>query len=187
MQHSKLSRPGPSYWKIAFQVFFPDLAQEAYWDFIDTQRACGIVAAASKMAVQVHLNKPFGGVRPLTMLEESFNAIEGPVARRKTEARRSWPDGTVYQPFNLAGEAAKRATYDLLYIDALIQTSSCEAVEECMGVQIKATGVTAEAFSCISIVIETKWGLTTLIVPNRVLSKDRSLARSKQSPRNPPY
>ena len=95
MQHSKLSRPGPSYWKIAFLVFFLDWAQEAYWDFIDTQRACGIVVAASELIVQVHLDKPSRGVRPLTMLEESFKAIEGPVARRKTEARRSWPDGTV--------------------------------------------------------------------------------------------
>ena len=120
MQHSKLSRPGPSYWKIAFLVFFPEWAQEAHWDFTDTQRACGIIAAASKMAVQVHLDKPSGGVRPLTMLEESFKAIEGPVARRKTEARRLWPDGTVYPPFNLAGEVAKRAASEVLYIDALV-------------------------------------------------------------------
>jgi hypothetical protein len=81
MQHSKLSRPGPSYWKIAFLVFFPDWAREAYWDFIDTQGACGIVAAASKMAVQVYLDKPSGGVRPLTMLEESFKPIKGCAAQ----------------------------------------------------------------------------------------------------------
>ena len=54
------------------------------------------------------------------MLEESFKAIEGPVVRRKTEARRSWPDGTVYQPFNLAGEVAKRATSEVLCTDALV-------------------------------------------------------------------
>ena len=72
------------------------------------------------MAAQVHLDKPSGGVRPLTMLEESFKAIEGPVARRKTEARRSRPEGTVYQPFNLAGEVGKRATSDVLCIDGLV-------------------------------------------------------------------
>ena len=99
MQHSKLSRPGPSYWKIAFLVFFPEWAQDAYWDLIDTQRACGIIAAATKIATQVHLDKATGGVRPLTMLEESFKAIEGLVAHRKTRARRVWPDGTVYLPF----------------------------------------------------------------------------------------
>ena len=106
------------------------------------------------MAVQVHLDKPSGGVRPLTMLEESFKAIAGPVARRKTEARRYWPDGTVYHPFNMAGEVAKRVTSEVLYTDALvcedamkynrsfcrtpadyekyynvIQTASCKAVE----------------------------------------------------------
>ena len=120
MQHSKLSRPGPSYWKTAFLVLFPEWAQEAYWDLIDTQRACGIIAAASKKAIQVHLDKPSGGVRPLTMLEESFKAIEGPIARRKTQARRTWPDGTVYYQFNLAGEVSKRATSEVLYIDALV-------------------------------------------------------------------
>ena len=101
-------------------------AQEAYWDLIDTQRACGIIAATSKMAIQVHLDKASGGVRLLTMLEDSFKAIEGPVARRKTEARRSWPDGTVYQPFNLAGEVSKRAAPEVLYIDELV----CEDVME---------------------------------------------------------
>ena len=125
------------------------------------------------------------------MLEESFKAIEGPIARRKTQARRTWPDGTVYYPFNLAGEVAKRATSEVLYTDALvcedairykkdfcrtptdyekyynvIQTAACEAVEECMGVPTDATVVTAEAFSGLSIVIETRWGLTSSITPN---------------------
>ena len=62
MQHSKLPRPGPSCWKTAFLVLFPEWAQEAYWDLIDTQRACGIIAAAFKIVIQVHLDKPFGGV-----------------------------------------------------------------------------------------------------------------------------
>ena len=69
MQNSKLSRPGPSYWKTAFLAFFFVWAQEAYWDLIDTQRASGIIASHTKMAVQVNLDKPSGGVRPLTMLE----------------------------------------------------------------------------------------------------------------------
>ena len=45
MQHRKLSRLGPSYWKAAFLPFFTECAQEAYWNFIDTQRASGIIAA----------------------------------------------------------------------------------------------------------------------------------------------
>ena len=192
MQHSKLSRPSPEYWKAAFLAYFLEWAQEAYWDPIDTQRASGIIAAPTKMAVQVNLDKPSGGVRPLTMLEESFKAIEGPIARRKTEARRGWPDGTVYQPFNFAGEIAKRAAPEVLYTDALvcedamkynkefcrtpadcktyynvIQNAPCEAVEECMGVPVEATATTAEAVSGLSIVIETKWVFTTPIGPNK--------------------
>ena len=72
------------------------------------------------MAVQVSLNKPSAGVGRLSMLEESSKAIEGPVARRKTEARRTWPNGTVYHSFNLAGEVAKRAAPEELYTDALV-------------------------------------------------------------------
>ena len=49
----------------------------------------------------------------------------------------------------------------------VIQTTACEAVEECMGVPIDATAVTAEAFSELSIVIETRWGLCSPITPNR--------------------
>ena len=70
MQGTRHSRPGPSYWKTAFLAFFPPWAQDAYWDPIDTQRTCRIVASAIKKAIQVHLDKPIGGVRPLTMLEE---------------------------------------------------------------------------------------------------------------------
>ena len=49
----------------------------------------------------------------------------------------------------------------------VIQTAACEAVEECMGVPTDATVVTAEAFSGLSLVIETRWGLTPPITPNR--------------------
>ena len=66
---SKHSRPGPSFWKEAFLPWFPEWAQEAYWDIIDTQKACRSIAAASKKASQVNLDKSTGGVRLLTMLE----------------------------------------------------------------------------------------------------------------------
>ena len=192
MQNTKLSRPGASYWKTAFLTFFLAWVQDAYWDFIDTQMASGIIASHTKMAVQVNLDKPSGGVRPLTMLEESFIAIEGPVARRKTKARHALLDGTVYLPFNLAGEISKRAASEVLYTDALVcedamkysrdfcrtpidyekysnvmQTASCDAVEECMGVPYEATATTADAFSGLSIVIENKWGSTTPLPPTR--------------------
>ena len=127
MQGTRHSRPGPSYWKTAFLVFFPPWAQEAYWDLNDTQRTSRIVASAVKKAIQVHLDKPTGGVRPLTMLEESFKAIEGPPARRKAWARRVWPVSTVYCAFNLAVEIYKRVASEVLYTDALVCEDATES------------------------------------------------------------
>ena len=49
----------------------------------------------------------------------------------------------------------------------VIQTGSCEAVEECMGVRYEASATTVEAFSGLSIVIETRWGFTPPIVPDK--------------------
>ena len=70
MNKSKYSRPGPSFWKVAFLRMFPVRAQDAYGNLIDTQRACGIIASCNKKDTQVNLGKSTGGVRPLTMLEE---------------------------------------------------------------------------------------------------------------------
>ena len=81
---------------MAYVPIFPEWTQEAYWDFIDIQRACQVVATEIKTATQVNLDKAAGGVRPLAMLEESLKAIEGPVANRKNEGRQQWPTGTVY-------------------------------------------------------------------------------------------
>ena len=49
----------------------------------------------------------------------------------------------------------------------IIQTSACEAVEECMDVPIDAIAVIARAFSGLSIVIETRWGPSPPVTPNR--------------------
>ena len=69
-------------------TLLPEWVQEAYWDFIDNQRACGVVIKNIKKATQVNLDKTSGGVRPLAMLEESPKAIEGPVASRTNQARQ---------------------------------------------------------------------------------------------------
>ena len=112
----------------------------------------------------------------------------------------------------MAGEVAKRATSEVLYMDALvgdgamkynrrscrtltdyekyynvIQTASCEAVEECMGVPLEAIAITAEAFSGLPIVIETRWGFTPPIVPNREFVQGSVSGPEKKSPRNPPF
>ena len=87
VQESKHSKPGPSYWKIAFLAFFRAWAPGAYWHLIDTQRKCRISPFPPKNATQFYLDKPSGSFRPLTMLEESFKPIEGPPARRKALKR----------------------------------------------------------------------------------------------------
>ncbi len=88
IRRSRSSRPGPSNWKLAFLVLFPEWAQEAYWLLVDTQRACATVVRGAKRAIQANIPKPTGGVRPITMLEETFMAIDEPVARRKARRRR---------------------------------------------------------------------------------------------------
>ena len=119
-RRSKGSRPGRSGWKVAFLKFFPTWVQDAYWQLVDTQRACGLVASGNKRAVQVNMCKPQGGWRPLSMLEESFKGIEGPVARRKVLVRARLASGAIYSSANLAGEARRRATCEVLYVDALV-------------------------------------------------------------------
>ena len=78
------SRPGPSGWKMQFLSFFPEWVQDILWLSLDIQRQYGVIAPSLKRAVQVNLAKPKGGWRPLTMLEEAFKVIEGPVTNRLT-------------------------------------------------------------------------------------------------------
>ena len=87
---------------------------------IDTQRACNVVATKIGKATQVNLEKAFGGVRPLTMSEESLKAVEGPIASRNNQARTQWPTGTVYPDSNISGEAQHRAAAYVLQIDAIV-------------------------------------------------------------------
>ena len=55
---------------------FLEWTEEAYWDPIDTQRAWKMIATETKKATRVNVNKSAGGVRLLTMFEESLKAIE---------------------------------------------------------------------------------------------------------------
>ena len=106
--------------------------------------------------------------------------------------RSEWDVGVVFYAFNLAGEIHKRATSKVLCLDALvcedatlfnmpfsrtptdyekffntIQTTACEAVEECLGIPGPSSELTAEAFFRLSITIETRWGRTCPLVPTR--------------------
>ena len=48
-----------------------------------------------------------------------------------------------------------------------IQITACEAVEACLGIPGPSSELTAEAFSRLSITIETRWGPTCPLVPTR--------------------
>ena len=145
-----------------------------------------------RKATQVNLDKTFGGVRPLTMLEESLKAIEGHVASRKNQARQQRPTGTVYPPSKISSEIKHRAVGQVLEINALvcedsikhkktlcrsptdyekffniIERASAEAAKECMGVPIGARSTTADAFDQPEVTLETRLGITQAIIPDR--------------------
>ena len=84
IRRSRGSRPGPTFWKLAFLPLYPQWAQEAYWRLVDAQRGYGIVARRHKRGLQPNQPEPKGGYRPLTMLEETLKAVEGPTARRRS-------------------------------------------------------------------------------------------------------
>ena len=73
------SRPGSSGWKVCYIEAFPPDVQQLYWQCLDLLRMIGAVPPSLQHATQIHLPKPSGGWRPLSMLEESFKAIEAVV------------------------------------------------------------------------------------------------------------
>ena len=114
------SRPGPSGWKLCFIEAFPAWVQEIYWLSLDVQRLVGCLAPSLNLAEQVHLPKPAGGWRPLSMLEESFKAIEAPVVRRLGSARSPWVPDVPFSSLNRAYVRGVSAAAEVLYTDTLV-------------------------------------------------------------------
>ena len=129
-------------------------------------------STANKQAVQVNIPKPTARPRLLTMLEESFKAIEGLVCRRRPAARCNAP---LYGSCNLAGDPGWRAASEVLFSDTLlcedsvrhsrpmccmpeyydkffnkILLSVADAVDESVGVPESFRSFYAEVFSCLS-------------------------------------
>jgi hypothetical protein len=114
------SRPGPSGWKLFFLRLFPEWAQGAYWQLVNTQRSCALVAHQAKLADQVHIPKTSGGIRPPSMLEESPKAIEGVSSRRRVLARKDLRVRQIYASSNLAGEPGFQAAAEAMYVDCFV-------------------------------------------------------------------
>ena len=184
----KASRPGPSGWKIYYLHFFPEWVQDIFWTMLDVQRCRGMLAPAIKQATQVNLSKPKGGWRPLSMLEEEFKAIEGPVTQRCSLARSLAPPGDMYSSHNLAYERGEPAAVDVLYLDVLvvedarrsgrplarvpvdyekffnaINLPQVDAVMQARGVPDLARRLYQEAFQGLQIRVETPWGLSDVV------------------------
>ena len=177
------SRPGPSGWKLCYLHFYPSWVQDIFWLSLDTQRAIGSVAPSLKTAVQVNMPKPKGGWRPLTMLEEAFKAIEGPVTHRLVSARASLPAGSVYSAWNRAYEPGQSAASDVLYLDVQVCEDSLahhlplarvpadfekffntvnlhqvDAVQQARGLPDSIRQFYQAAFQGLTIQVDTRWG-----------------------------
>ncbi|CAE7770376.1 unnamed protein product [Symbiodinium sp. CCMP2592] len=211
LSKGRSSRPGPSGWKVCYLRLFPDWAREYYWHSLDVQRGCGLVAAHSRQALQVNMAKPKGGWRPLTMLEESFKAVEGPVTKRLASMRRRLPPGCMYCPSNQAYEPGVNAAPLVLYLDAMtledarhhqrnicripadyekffnaVSLQGADAVLHSRAVPPCARRLLTAAFSDIQVSIQTRWGNSPPLTITRGLPQGSvsapELSRAAQDP-----
>ena len=114
------SRTGRSGFKLAFLPLLPGWCQALFWELTDIQRETALIAPSNKKAIQFNLPKSSGGFRPLSMMEEAFKLIEGPVTQRIATSRSQLELGTVYSKTNLAYEKKQAATSEVLYTDCLV-------------------------------------------------------------------
>ena len=114
------SRPGPSGWKVCYIEAFPPDVQQLYWQCLDLLRMIGTVPPSLQHATQIHLPKPSGGWRPLSMLEESFKAVEAVVASRLAVQRDPWHSDAPFSRFNRAYSKGVAAAPEVLCLDCLV-------------------------------------------------------------------
>ena len=114
------SRPGPSGWKVCYLGAFPDEVQQLYWRCLNALRLFGTVPPSLLCSQQVHLAKPAGGWRPLSMLEENIKAVEAPVAARLAAQRSPWHSDAPRSQLNRAYSKGVSAASEVLYLDCLI-------------------------------------------------------------------
>ena len=114
------SRPGPSGWKLCFIEAFPCAFQTAFWHAVDLQRLTGVVSATFLRADQLHLSKPSGGWRPLSMIEEHVKALEAPVVERLALSRAGWSPDAPFSVLNRAYTKGMAAAAKVLYLDSLV-------------------------------------------------------------------
>ena len=104
------SRPGPSGWKVCYIEAFPPDVQQLYWQCLDLLRMIGTVPPSLQHATQIHLPKPSGGWRPLSMLEESFKAVEAVVVSRLAVQRDPWHSDAPFRPIPKASPQPQKSS-----------------------------------------------------------------------------
>ena len=179
------SRPGRTGFKVAFLPLLPVWCQELFWELTDMQRALATIAPSNKRAVQINLPKSSGGWRPLSMMEEAFKVIEGPVTHRISTARSLLTHGQMYSGTNLAYEKHQAATSEVLYTDCIICEiavrsgspfvripsdyekyfnslvfEEVDAMQLARGVPDMVRRFYTDAFQKITVAVETRWGNT---------------------------
>eukprot|EP00439_Symbiodinium_sp_Y106_P055377 s232_g7.t1 len=201
----------PSGWKLAFLDFYPDHVQQLYWRSIDFQRRSGIVASTLKEALQVHLSKASGGWRPLSLMEEGFKAIEGPLNQRLAATIQQDKDGELYSLLNMGYAPGYPAAPHVLYLDALLledaarhrrpisrvavdyekffntlQLVELDAVQHCRGIPDAARAVYQDLFGACAVRLATRLGVTSPVAVSRGVPQGSvsspSLSRSAQEP-----
>lgn len=206
------SRPGPSGFKLEFLGLFPLWVQELFWSSLDLQRSSGTVASCLKTALQVHLPKSDGGWRPLSMLEEGFKAVEGPVTRRLNRQFDPWePSRSPFSSVNLAFQRGVSAASEVLYLDVLLcedahlhslpfcrvpadyekffntlQLASVDAIHECRGLPDAARRLYQSAFQGVHMCISTGVGSSEPVLVTRGCPQGAvsspALSRAAQEP-----
>ena len=202
------SRPGPSGFKLLFLSLFPPWVAELFWELLDCQRLSALVAPSLKRAIQVHMPKPTGGYRALSMLEEAFKALEGPVTKRLQQQPSFL---TSFSITNQAYVPGVNAASEVLHTDALLcedavrhGRSICripsdyekifntlllpqiDAVLQARGVPDCARRFYASAFQGHTLQLETKFGLTADLAVQRGVMQggisSPALSRPAQDP-----
>ena len=178
---------------------------------LDVQRECGMRADHSSWALQINVAKPKGGWRPLTMLEETFKAVEGPVTRRLTQWRSRMEPGCLYSDLNRAYEVGVSAAPLVLYLDAMIvedaffwrrdicrvaadyekffnavTLAASDAVMQARAVPPEVRRLYTAAFSGIKLRVQTRWGPSLPILVSRGLPQGSvsapELSKAAQDP-----
>ena len=121
MRDSNDTRPGRSYFKVAYMKYFGGEAKNAYFAHTDAMRSLGIIPDCLKHVVLVTPEKPQEGFRPLAMEEESLKVVEGPPARRMGQKRAALPLGAVYASENAGFATGRDGVGIVVYTDALVQ------------------------------------------------------------------